>query len=485
MESFDLKNRKLFEQAIGIALMSLLTLFCFLVLKPFVTAMLWAAILVFASWPVFSFMKRRLTHGSSLWAASIMTLLAALLLVIPLWIVAVSSLDMVTWLVDRIRAFREEGVPQVIAAMKEHPFLSRYADMARSSLTEFFSDTDHLARWGASVSRVSLHWLVQRGVSLGYGVFQVFSSLIFMFFFFLHGEAIADLAGKLMERVGGSFMLRLRHRMALTLRVVVRGTIGTALVQALAASIGFALFGVPNVVLFSAITFVLGVLPLGPPFLWVPIGLWLLAIGRVGDGIGMLIYGGVVISSIDNIVRPILIAGAWDFSVIRRRRQPLVLALVVGLLVGAGFWVMGLPWWVGGIAALAIGFTPFASAGVVAFLGGAIWLFATGRLLIGIWLLLAALLLMLLMPVLVSAVRRWVPEAGPTAIRRKAASREDTMPFSLLLIGVMGGLFAFGFIGMFLGPVVLALGHDLIRELTQDAMDGTGNTGKEGNGAAG
>ena len=51
MESFSLKNRNLIEQAVGIALVALLVFFCLLVLKPFVSAILWAAILVFASWP--------------------------------------------------------------------------------------------------------------------------------------------------------------------------------------------------------------------------------------------------------------------------------------------------------------------------------------------------------------------------------------------------------------------------------------------------
>ena len=81
MEAILLKNRKMIEQAAGLALMGLLIFFCLLVLKPFVTAMLWAAILVFASWPVFGFVKRRLAGGNAVVAAGLMTLLATLMLV--------------------------------------------------------------------------------------------------------------------------------------------------------------------------------------------------------------------------------------------------------------------------------------------------------------------------------------------------------------------------------------------------------------------
>ena len=69
MESFSLKNRKLIEQAAGVALVGVLVFFCLLVLKPFVSAMLWAAILVFASWPAYGFVRRRLTGGNAVAAA--------------------------------------------------------------------------------------------------------------------------------------------------------------------------------------------------------------------------------------------------------------------------------------------------------------------------------------------------------------------------------------------------------------------------------
>ena len=472
MESFSLKNRNLIEQAVGIALVALLVFFCLLVLKPFVSAILWAAILVFASWPVFGFVKRRLAGGHAAAASGLMTLLWALLLAVPLWMLAKSSLDMAAWGLERLRDLRETGIPKLVAALQAHPFFGDYADPVRAALGEIFSDTERLTRWGADASKVSAAWLVKRGVSLGYGLFQVCFSLVFMFFFYLQGEALADRTSALMERVAGPFMARLRHRIALTLNTVVRGTVGTAFVQALAAAAGFALFQVPNAGLFAVLTFVLGLLPMGPPLLWVPVGLWLLSNGRMGDGIGMLAYGGVVISGIDNVVRPILIAGSVDFGAVLRRRRALATGVVTGVLVGAGFAFAGLPWGLGVIVAAAVGLTPFATAGVVAFLGGAIWLFATGELIDGVWLFLFALGLMLATPVLATLVRRWVPEAPrPAAAARPA---EEGVPFVLMVVGVAGGMLAFGFIGLFLGPVLLALGYDLVRELAQGAAEEAG-----------
>ncbi len=465
MESFSLKNRKLIEQAAGVGLVGVLVFFCLLVLKPFVTAMLWAAILVFASWPVFDFAKRRLTGGNALAAAALMTALATLLLVVPLWMLARSSLDAAAWGLERLQALRETGLPRLLAALQTHPLFGPHAEAIRTAFDNLFGDTARWTGWAANASRVTVKWLVQRGVSIGYGVFQIVFSLIFMFFFYLRGEAVADAAGALTERVAGPFMARLRHRMAVTLNVVVRGTVGTAFVQAVAAAAGFAIFGVPNAALFSVGVFVLGLLPLGPPLLWIPVGLWLLANGRMGAGVGLLVYGGVVISGIDNVVRPILIAGSWDFgAVVRRRRRALATGAAAGGLVAAGFAFAGLPWAVGLAVAAAAGLTPFAAAGVVAFLGGAIWQFAAGQLIDGLWLFLFALGLMLASPLLATAVRRWVPEAPPSGPAIRAP--EERVPFAIMVIGVAGGMIAFGFIGLFLGPVLLALGYDLLGELT-------------------
>ncbi len=473
MDASALKNRKLFEQAIAVTLMALLAGVCFLVLKPFVSAMLWSAILVFASWPMFKAIRAHVTKGHAVGAAVIMTVLATLLLIIPLWILLVSSLDMAAWAMERLQAFKESGIPKLVAAMNEHPFFSRYADEVRQWLGDFFNDTNRVAQWSANASRVTLQWLLQRGMSLGYGAFQVCTSLLFMFLFYIYGKSISDSAGRLFERVGGPFMARLQNRMAMTLNVVVRGAIGTALVQALAAAVGFAIFDVSNILLFTSITFVLGLLPFGPAVLWIPLGLWLLAVGRVGDGIGMLVYGGVVISSVDNIARPILIAGSMDFSILRRRRHPLVFGALNGLIVAIAFMVFGLPWWIGVLVWLIIGFSAFRTAGAVALLAGAIWLFARGQVINGVWLLLCAAGLLLLLPVLMSLIHRFVPEPVDAGAAPEAAATDvsGNMPFALMLVGVMGGMMAFGFIGMFLGPVVLALGYDVVRELTQEAVE--------------
>src|SRR6185369_13161300 len=98
------------------------------------------------------------------------------------------------------------------------------------------------------------------------------------------------LAG-IIERIAGERGRHLLGVAAATVRGVVYGILGTALVQAVMAGIGFLIAGVPGAGLLALLTFFLSVVPLGPPLIWLPASLWLFHQGSTGWGIFMLIWG--------------------------------------------------------------------------------------------------------------------------------------------------------------------------------------------------
>jgi predicted PurR-regulated permease PerM len=107
---------------------------------------------------------------------------------------------------------------------------------------------------------------------------------------------------------------------------VVYGLIGTALAQAAVALLGFLIAGVPAALLLSALTFVLSLVPMGPVLIWGGASAWLYVQGQSGWAIFMLIYGALVISSVDNFVKPILMSRAGGLS---------MLLVVLGVFGGA------------------------------------------------------------------------------------------------------------------------------------------------------
>jgi len=115
------------------------------------------------------------------------------------------------------------------------------------------------------------------------------------------------------------------------MRGVVYGLLGTAIAQGVLAAIGFWLAGVPAAPLLGLLTFFLSPVPVGPPLVWVPAAFWLFNQGETGWAIFMLIWGTGVVSTIDNILKPLIISQGSDLPFI------LVLLGVLGGVIAFGF----------------------------------------------------------------------------------------------------------------------------------------------------
>ena len=104
------------------------------------------------------------------------------------------------------------------------------------------------------------------------------------------------------------------------------GIFGTAIAQAAVALLGFLLAGAPAPVVLAAATFFLSMIPVGPPLIWGGASLWLFNHGEHGWAIFLAVYGLLAISSVDNLVKPILISHSANL--------PLLL-IALGVLGGA------------------------------------------------------------------------------------------------------------------------------------------------------
>lgn len=97
---------------------------------------------------------------------------------------------------------------------------------------------------------------------------------------------------------------------------VMLGIVGTAAAQGTVAMIGFFIAGVPGAVLLGFATFFLSMIPIGPPLIWGGAAAWLYADGQTGWAVFMALYGLLVISSIDNFVKPVLMARGTGISIL-------------------------------------------------------------------------------------------------------------------------------------------------------------------------
>ncbi len=189
---------------------------------------------------------------------------------------------------------------------------------------------DLLDRSMRSISSAAM-WLA--GI-IGGGLIQISIALVLVFFLLKDAPRIGERISVAAEKIGGGKGLELLQLAGVTVKGVVNGVIGTALVQGIVAGIGFLIVGAPGAMLLGAITFFVAVIPIGPPMVWGGVAAWLFLKGDTGWGVFMVVYGALAISSLDNVVRPLLIGN--------ESRMPFALILF-GLIGGAmAFGLVGL-----------------------------------------------------------------------------------------------------------------------------------------------
>ncbi len=303
---------------------------CVVVLYPFLSALLWAGILVFTTWPVHEWLRARLHLRRSV-LALVMVWLTAIVLLLPIALAAPRSGGDVAMLRHAIEDWLRAGLPESPPWLRDLPLVGP----AMSGLWDYWA-ADIGALLGAL--RPFLGVILENGLSvvlsIANGVAMFVLALFVAFFLYVYGEPVAGRLRLMLHRVAGDRADRLVDVTGATVRGVVYGIVGTAVVQGILTTFGLWLSGVPQPVLLGCVAGFLSVLPIGAPVVWIPAALWLLSTGHVAWGVFLAVYGGVAISGADSIIRPWFIA--------RGAHLPFLLT-ILGVLGGAlAFGLLGI-----------------------------------------------------------------------------------------------------------------------------------------------
>jgi predicted PurR-regulated permease PerM len=329
LNSIDRAKRSQVELWIGGAAVVLLGLGCLLVLRPFVSAALWALILCFTTWPLFLRLED-LVGGRRTLAALIATLFLVAVIVVPVTILGATLAENVSALISASQKLIHEGPPSPPDWIASIPVIGSHAADYWNYLNESSSvRLQELARLLPAAKTIVL-W---GGRALAEGIFQITLSLLIAFFFYRDGHAAASRLHETFHRIAGQEGDRLLDLAGATIRAVVYGILGTSLLQGVVAAVGFAIAGVPGSVTLGFVTFLLSLVPGGPPIVAAPAAFWLYRQGFPGWAVFIMAWG-LMVGALDNVVKPLLIS--------RGGSTPMILVML-GVLGGAlAFGVIGL-----------------------------------------------------------------------------------------------------------------------------------------------
>jgi predicted PurR-regulated permease PerM len=296
------------------------------ILRSFLAPLVWAVIVAFVTWPLFRRLRDRLKRPGL--SAALMTAAIAIVVGVPVALVLGSLASEATELVRSVGGWLAEGSP-LPAWLEAQPWFEFVRERALASM----ADPDR-AREAATTA---LQAISQRSLQIASGIVTntmlFFVMLLTTYSLYMNGEVIANGSRRLFTRLFPAAPPGFFDTVGDSVQAVVIGLLGTALVQGTMAGVGLWIAGVPSPTALGALTAVLSFVPGGAVAPTLGGVIWLAASGHTTAAVLLGIWM-VVVGSIDNVLRPVLIGG--------RAEIPFLL-IFLGIMGGlAAFGLLGL-----------------------------------------------------------------------------------------------------------------------------------------------
>ncbi len=341
-------NASTVDFAIRLGFIGLLAYWSFRVVAPFLTIGLWSAILAVALYPLFDRLAARLGPRP---AAAVVTLLCLVIVVGPLTWLGFGMVSGIRWLAASLDA-GQLAVPWPPESVKGWPVIgerlhqlwSLGASNMRRALAEALPTLKPLGGTLLGFAQSAL-----------FGLLELLVSITIAGFLFNRGPQMADALSAFLNRVLSHRGKELVRLAGATIRNVSRGIVGISLLQSILAGAGFIAAGIPGPGALAFLTFLLGVVQVGPGILLIPIVLWSWTMMDATHAILFTAYM-IPVGLVDNVLKPLLMArglvtpmpvimvgvigGAIAYGIVGLFFGPIVLSVAWAVLAA---WINGDP----------------------------------------------------------------------------------------------------------------------------------------------
>jgi len=307
------------EVAIRLGALALLLYWSLLLVSPFISIVIWSAVLSVALYPVFEWISLRL-GGRRRVAAALVTILSLLVIIGPASWLALGLVDSVRLIAERLD-LANLTIPPPSSSVKEWPLIGQpiyqFWDLASTNLSAALAQIlPQLKPLGSSLLRI--------GADTGLGIIMFLVSIIVAGFLFYPGPAIVEAVKKFARRLNPARGEEFVDQAGATIRAVSRGVIGISVLQALLAGIGLMVAGIPQASLITFAVLVLGIIQIGPSIVLIPVIIWSWTFMDTKSALLFTAYM-VPVNLLDNVLRPLVMG--------RGLKTPM-LVILVGVIGG-------------------------------------------------------------------------------------------------------------------------------------------------------
>jgi predicted PurR-regulated permease PerM len=333
------------EVAIRLGALALLLYWSLLLVSPFISIVIWSAVLSVALYPVFEWISLRL-GGRRRLAAALVTILSLLVIVGPASWLALGLVDSVRLIAERLD-IANLTIPPPSSSVKEWPLIGepiyQFWDLASTNLSAALAQIlPQLKPLGSSLLRI--------GADTGLGIIMFLVSIIVAGFLFSPAPTIVEAVKKFSRRLNPTRGEEFVDQAGATIRAVSRGVIGISVLQALLAGIGLMVAGIPQASLITFAVLVLGIIQIGPSIVIIPVIIWSWTFMDTKSALFFTAYM-VPVNLLDNLLRPLVMGRGLKtpmlvilFGVIGGTLAYGITGLFLGPIILAVIWELFVSW---------------------------------------------------------------------------------------------------------------------------------------------
>ncbi|MBF0104923.1 MAG: AI-2E family transporter [Deltaproteobacteria bacterium] len=276
------------------------------VMRPFLTPMILAAIITVLFFPVYKKIKQK-TGGRASLSAFVTTLLVFLIIILPtIWLAAIliNELYNIVGSLDLKQTFRD--------LFSAHYYVIYIEPWVQKIEARFHTKIELLSvatNFGKQVATYIYSYSPSVLLGTANFIINFFITMVGTYFLFVEGPGLLKLFFDI-SPLRETHEMRLSKRVKDTVDASVYGYLVTGLVQGVIGGALFAYVGVGAFVILGTLTFFMSMVPvIGAAGVWAPVCIWLFLAGKTLEGVIILVGGAVVISGIDNFIKPFVIKG--------------------------------------------------------------------------------------------------------------------------------------------------------------------------------